>query len=90
MAIGRVLLILGAYLAFCGVLLWRQRRDRRRQELLAQLWAMERAIWEESLPDEEREVLQEARARCRDRASPTTLEARGPSAGEAGWNLRYR
>jgi hypothetical protein len=69
MTTGRVLLILGAlgaYLAFFGVLLWRQRRERRQTEVAQQLREMEQAIWEESLPDDQREALQVARAQRAD------------------------
>jgi hypothetical protein len=41
------------------------RRDRRRREVQEQLWDLERSIWEETLPDEQREALREARARQR-------------------------
>jgi len=40
---------------------WRlTRRDRRRWELQQQIWAMERAICDEMMPDWQREALEEA------------------------------
>jgi hypothetical protein len=45
-----------------GVVWWTTRRNRRRAELLQQLREMEQAIYEETLPADEREALRRARA----------------------------
>jgi hypothetical protein len=46
----------------CAMIMWWvTRRDRRRWEMRDQLRDMELAIWEESLPDWQREVIQEQR-----------------------------
>jgi hypothetical protein len=42
------------------VIRWLNRRDRRQREVQAQIWEMERQIWRESLPDWQREALEEA------------------------------
>jgi hypothetical protein len=42
------------------VIRWLNRRDRRQREVQEQLWEMERQIWRESLPDWQREALEEA------------------------------
>ena len=42
------------------VIRWLNRRDRRQREVQAQIWEMERQIWRETLPDWQREALDEA------------------------------
>jgi hypothetical protein len=50
-----------AFLVPClAVVWWLNRRDRRRREVQQQLWELEQQIWRESLPDEQREALEEA------------------------------
>jgi hypothetical protein len=55
----RTALIPGLGLAVCALIIavmcWLNRRDRRRAELQQQLREMEEAIYEETLPDEQRE-----------------------------------
>jgi hypothetical protein len=43
-----------------AVVCWLNRRDRRRREVQQQLWDLEQQIWRESLPDKQREALEEA------------------------------
>lgn len=48
------------------VMWWRTRRDRRQREVQEQIWAMERAICDEMLPDWQREAIEEAAQQRRD------------------------
>jgi hypothetical protein len=43
-----------------AIIWWLNRRDRRQREMQAQIWDLERQIWRESLPDRQREALEEA------------------------------
>jgi hypothetical protein len=43
-----------------AIIWWLNRRDRRQREMQAQIWDLERQIWRESLPDWQREALEEA------------------------------
>jgi len=51
----------GVGLAIWLVIWWLRRRDRRRWELQQQIWDMEQQIREETLPDWQREAIQESR-----------------------------
>jgi hypothetical protein len=71
-AVGVLFLVVWG-VALWGLFTWLHRRDRRRQELREQLREMEQAIWEESLPDWQREAM----ARGRHQRAAITREARG-------------
>jgi hypothetical protein len=58
---GGVAIVLGLLVPPMAVFWWLNRRDRRRWEVHAQLREMEQAIWEESLPDWQREAIQKQR-----------------------------
>jgi len=51
----------GVGLAIWLVIWWLRRRDRRRWELQQQIWDMEQQMREETLPDWQREAIQESR-----------------------------
>jgi hypothetical protein len=55
-----VAIVLGFLVPILTVVWWLNRRDRRRREVQQQIWDLERQIWRESLPDSQREALEEA------------------------------
>jgi hypothetical protein len=59
--LGTIVGVLAGTLPVWLVIWWLNRRARRRWEVQEQLREMEQAIWEESLPDWQREVIQEIR-----------------------------
>ena len=57
---GGAAIVLGCLVPTLAVVWWLNRRDRRRREVQEQLREMEQQIWRESLPDWQREALEEA------------------------------